>query len=268
MAAGLESNDGVYFVPALTGLGSPWWDPYARGAIVGLTRGTGREQIALAALESIAYQTLDAVKAQELASGKRLSALRADGGAVANRWLMQFQADILGAPVIVPEISETTALGAARLCQRVTSVVLVSGARVAARVAALADPADGVAPLDPPAPFGLDLLEVGETGLETAAMIDQNGPPVAAVPAGNHDSAVRGGPYQSAPRGREINALVPRAAARHSELGAHHDLGRSHRPPGRDPHLGLSLLSRCAGLQDQSAPENHEPTRPPSHGRS
>ncbi len=122
MAAGLESNDDVYFVPALTGLGSPWWDPYARGAIVGLTRGTGREQIARAALESIAYQTLDAVRAQELASGKRLSALRADGGAVANRWLMQFQADILGAPVIVPEISETTALGAAYLAGIATGV--------------------------------------------------------------------------------------------------------------------------------------------------
>ncbi len=122
MAAGLESNDDVYFVPALTGLGSPWWDPYARGTIVGLTRGTGREQIARAALESIAYQTLDAVRAQELASGKRLSALRADGGAVANRWLMQFQADILGAPVIVPEISETTALGAAYLAGIATGV--------------------------------------------------------------------------------------------------------------------------------------------------
>lgn len=122
MAAGLQSNDDVYFVPALTGLGSPWWDPYARGTIVGLTRGTGREQIARAALESIAYQTLDAVRAQEQASGKRLSALRADGGAVANRWLMQFQADILGAPVIVPEISETTALGAAYLAGIATGV--------------------------------------------------------------------------------------------------------------------------------------------------
>ncbi|HKJ35122.1 MAG TPA: glycerol kinase, partial [Solirubrobacterales bacterium] len=115
MAAGLDGNDGVYFVPALTGLGSPWWDPYARGSILGLTRGTGREQLARAALESIAYQTVDAVRAQEQASGERLNALRADGGAVANGWLMQFQADMLGAPVIVPEISETTALGAAYL---------------------------------------------------------------------------------------------------------------------------------------------------------
>jgi glycerol kinase len=115
LAAGLDSNDGVYFVPALTGLGSPHWDPYARGVIVGLTRGTGRAQIARAALEAIAYQTVDAVRAEEAASGERLEVLKADGGAVANRWLMQFQADVLGAPVIVPEISETTALGAAYL---------------------------------------------------------------------------------------------------------------------------------------------------------
>ncbi|MFN8161549.1 MAG: glycerol kinase GlpK [Solirubrobacterales bacterium] len=115
MAASLESNDGVYFVPALTGLGSPHWDPDARGTILGLTRGTRREHIARAALEAIAYQTVDAVRAQEAAAGRRLDALRADGGAVANRWLMQFQADVLGVPVIVPEISETTALGAAYL---------------------------------------------------------------------------------------------------------------------------------------------------------
>ncbi len=115
MAAALEGNDGVYFVPALTGLGSPHWDPYARGTIVGLTRGSRREHLARAALEAIAYQTVDAVRAQEAASGERLESLKADGGAVANRWLMQFQADVLGVPVIVPEISETTALGAAYL---------------------------------------------------------------------------------------------------------------------------------------------------------
>jgi glycerol kinase len=115
MAASLESNDDVYFVPALTGLGSPHWDPYARGTIVGLTRGTTRAHLARAALEGIAYQTVDAVQAQERVAGERLSELRADGGAVANRWLMQFQADVLGAPVIVPEIAETTALGAAYL---------------------------------------------------------------------------------------------------------------------------------------------------------
>jgi glycerol kinase len=115
MAASLQSNDDVYFVPALTGLGSPHWDPYARGTILGLTRGTTRAHLARAALEGIAYQTVDAVRAQERAAGEPLSELRADGGAVANRWLMQFQADVLGAPVIVPEIAETTALGAAYL---------------------------------------------------------------------------------------------------------------------------------------------------------
>jgi glycerol kinase len=115
LASSLASNEGVYFVPALTGLGSPHWDPYARGTIVGLTRGSGRAHLARAALEAIAYQTVDAVRAQEAAAGKELSELRADGGAVANRWLMQFQADLLGVPVIVPEIAETTALGAAYL---------------------------------------------------------------------------------------------------------------------------------------------------------
>jgi glycerol kinase len=115
MAAGLDSNDGVYFVPALTGLGSPHWDPYARGTIVGLTRGTGPQHLARAALEAIAYQTVDAVDAMEAASGERLAELRADGGATANAWLMQFQADVLGRPVVVPEVAETTALGAAYL---------------------------------------------------------------------------------------------------------------------------------------------------------
>jgi glycerol kinase len=115
LAASLDSNDGVYFVPALTGLGSPYWDPYARGTIVGLTRGSGRAHLARAALEAIAYETVDAVRAQEAASGERLAVLKADGGAVVNGWLMQFQADLLGAPVVVPEIAETTALGAAYL---------------------------------------------------------------------------------------------------------------------------------------------------------
>jgi glycerol kinase len=122
LAASLDSNDDVYFVPALTGLGSPHWDPYARGTIVGITRGTGRAHLARAALEAIAYQTVDAVRAQEAAAGESLSELRADGGAVANRWLMQFQADVLGAPVVVPEISETTALGAAYLAGIATGV--------------------------------------------------------------------------------------------------------------------------------------------------
>jgi glycerol kinase len=115
LAASLDGNDGVYFVPALTGLGSPCWDPYARGTIVGLTRGSGRAHLARAALEAIAYQTVDAVRAEEAAGGERLEELKADGGATVNRWLMQFQADVLGAPVSVPEIAETTALGAAYL---------------------------------------------------------------------------------------------------------------------------------------------------------
>ena len=115
LAASLDSNDGVYFVPALTGLGAPHWDPYARGTIVGLTRGSGRAHLARAALEAIAYETVDAVRAQEDAAGESLPELKADGGAVANAWLMQFQADVLGVPVVVPEIAETTALGAAYL---------------------------------------------------------------------------------------------------------------------------------------------------------
>jgi glycerol kinase len=115
LAGSLESNDGVYFVPALTGLGSPHWDPYARGTIVGLTRGSGRAQLARAALEAMAYQTVDAVQVVEAASGVRLGELKADGGASENAWLMQFQADVLGVPVILPEVSQTTALGAAYL---------------------------------------------------------------------------------------------------------------------------------------------------------
>jgi glycerol kinase len=105
----------VYFVPALTGLGSPHWDPAARGTIVGLTRGTGRAHLARAALEAMAYQTVDAARAMEEACGVPLTELRADGGASGNAWLMQFQADVLGVPVVVPEVSETTALGAAYL---------------------------------------------------------------------------------------------------------------------------------------------------------
>ena len=122
LAASLEGNEGVYFVPALTGLGSPHWDPYARGTIVGLTRGSSPAHLARAALEAIAYQTVDAVRAQEAAAGEPLTELKADGGAVANRWLMQFQADVLGVPVSVPEISETTALGAAYLAGIATGV--------------------------------------------------------------------------------------------------------------------------------------------------
>jgi len=115
LAMSLQGNDGVYFVPALTGLGSPHWDPYARGAILGATRGTGRAHLARAALEAIAYQTVDAVRAMEAAGAPRLTELKADGGATANAWLMQFQADVLGVPVVLPELAETTALGATYL---------------------------------------------------------------------------------------------------------------------------------------------------------
>ncbi|HLM09395.1 MAG TPA: glycerol kinase GlpK [Thermoleophilaceae bacterium] len=115
LARSLDSNDGVYLVPAFTGLGSPHWDPYARGTIVGLTRGTGRAHLARAALEAMAYQTVDAVHAMQDAAGVRLEELKADGGASVNGWLMKFQADVLGVPVVVPEVSETTALGAAYL---------------------------------------------------------------------------------------------------------------------------------------------------------
>jgi glycerol kinase len=140
LARSLDSNDGVYFVPALTGLGSPHWDPYARGTIVGLTRGNGRAHLARAALESIAYQTVDAVRAIEATSNEPLAELRADGGAAVNGWLMQFQADVLGVPVLVPEISETTALGAAYLAGVATGLWDEAGTRAMWREAARYEP--------------------------------------------------------------------------------------------------------------------------------
>jgi glycerol kinase len=115
LAASLDGNEGVYFVPALTGLGSPHWDANARGTIVGLTRGSSRAHLARATLEAIAYQTVDAVRAMEPALPEPLSELRADGGASTNGWLMQFQADVLGVPVVLGELAEVTALGAAYL---------------------------------------------------------------------------------------------------------------------------------------------------------
>jgi len=145
MASSLAGNDGVYFVPALSGLGSPHWDPYARGLIVGLTRGTRREHLARAALEAIAYQTVDAVRAQEAVAGARLEVLKADGGAVVNRWLMQFQADVLGVSVVVPEIAETTALGAAYLAGIATGRWSPEQVRQMWREAACYEPAMGEA---------------------------------------------------------------------------------------------------------------------------
>jgi glycerol kinase len=111
----VDSTLGVYLVPAFVGLGAPYWDPEARGAIVGLTRGVTRAHLVRAALEALAYQTRDVVDAMTLAAGGALKALRVDGGAAANDFLMQFQADVLGVPVDRPRVVETTAMGAAFL---------------------------------------------------------------------------------------------------------------------------------------------------------
>ncbi len=115
MARSLTSNEGVYFVPALVGLGAPDWEPNARGTIVGLTRGTGRAHFARAALEAMAYATRDVLGDMRAQGQVPFDRLRVDGGATANDWLMQFQADVLGVPVDRPDMVETTALGAAGL---------------------------------------------------------------------------------------------------------------------------------------------------------
>jgi glycerol kinase len=120
LARGIESTDGVYFVPALVGLGAPDWEPRARGTIVGLTRGSGRAHLARAALEAMAYSTADVLGVMRKQAGSALmgpegTPLRVDGGATSNDWLMQFQADVLGVPVERPDMIETTALGAAGL---------------------------------------------------------------------------------------------------------------------------------------------------------
>jgi len=115
LASQVDNTGGVYFVPAFVGLGAPYWDAYARGIIVGLTRGTDRRHLARAALEAICYQSRDVLEAMVADSGIGLEALRADGGAVANTLLMQLQADLLGVPVQRPAVIETTALGAAYL---------------------------------------------------------------------------------------------------------------------------------------------------------
>jgi glycerol kinase len=140
LARSLDGNDGVYLVPAFTGLGSPHWDPYARGTITGLTRGTGRAHLARAALEAMAYQTVDALQAMERASGVVLEELKADGGAAVNGWLMKFQADVLGVPVVVPKISETTALGAAYLAGVATGTWTEADVRAMWRQAARYEP--------------------------------------------------------------------------------------------------------------------------------
>ena len=114
LATSIPDNAGVYLVPAFTGLGAPHWDPYARGLLIGIERGTSRAHIARATLESIAYQTRDLVETMR-GAGQPIEVLRVDGGGTANRFLMQFQADVLGIPVEVAAIRETTALGAAFL---------------------------------------------------------------------------------------------------------------------------------------------------------
>ncbi len=115
LALSVPDNGDVYFVPAFTGLGAPHWDQYARGAIVGLTRGTTAAHIARAALESVAFQSADLLDAMQADAGARVAELRVDGGGARNDLLMQFQSDLIGAPVVRPEIIETTALGAAYL---------------------------------------------------------------------------------------------------------------------------------------------------------
>jgi glycerol kinase len=115
LAASVEDSGGVYLVPAFAGLGAPHWDPYARGTIVGLTRGTTAGHIARAAVESIAFQVADLLQAVRDDAAIDLAELRVDGGAAANNALLQFQADLLGVPVVRPKVTETTALGAAYL---------------------------------------------------------------------------------------------------------------------------------------------------------
>ncbi len=115
LAASVPDTGGVYLVPAFAGLGAPYWDPYARGAIVGLTRGSGRAEIVRATLEAVAYQTRDVLDLMQRESGIAVQQLRVDGGMVRNEFLMQFQADILDVPVQRPQVTETTALGAAYL---------------------------------------------------------------------------------------------------------------------------------------------------------
>ena len=115
MAKKVKDTNGCYVVPAFTGLGAPHWDQYARGTIVGITRGVNKYHVIRATLESLAYQTYDVLKAMEADSGIKLSALKVDGGASANNFLMQFQSDILNTEVRRPRCVETTAMGAAYL---------------------------------------------------------------------------------------------------------------------------------------------------------
>jgi glycerol kinase len=122
LAASVPDTGGVMFVPAFTGLGSPWWDPYARGTIIGITRGTTRAHVARAVVEAMGWQTRDVVDAIVAASGRPVAELRADGGASVIDVLCQFQADVLGVTVRRPQVQQTTALGAAYLAGLATGV--------------------------------------------------------------------------------------------------------------------------------------------------
>ncbi|HYD51178.1 MAG TPA: FGGY-family carbohydrate kinase, partial [Gemmatimonadaceae bacterium] len=143
LARSLDGNDGVYFVPALVGLGAPDWEPEARGTLVGLTRGTTRAHLARAALEAMAYATRDVLSLMTETAGMRFSRLRVDGGATQNEWLLQFQADVLGVPVERPELIETTALGAAGLAGIAAGVWRDAEHFVASRRVRLVEPGPG-----------------------------------------------------------------------------------------------------------------------------
>ena len=143
LARSLLSNDGVYFVPALVGLGAPDWEPQARGTIVGLTRGITRAHFARAALEAMAYGTADVLQGMREKGQVPLDLLRVDGGATSNNWLMQFQADVLGVPVERPDFIETTALGAAGLAGIAAGVWKDADAFIAARRFTRFAPSDG-----------------------------------------------------------------------------------------------------------------------------
>ena len=144
LARGITSTGGVYFVPALTGMGAPDWEPNARGTIVGLTRGSTRAHLARAALEAMAYGTSDVLQLMRERSGVPFDRLRVDGGATENDWLMQFQADVLGVPVERPDMIETTALGAAGLAGIASGVWPDAGAFIESRTHARFTPGDGV----------------------------------------------------------------------------------------------------------------------------
>ena len=143
LARALDSNDGVYFVPALVGLGAPDWEPAARGTIVGLTRGTTRAHLARASLEAMAFATYDVLDSMRVSGSVALDRLRVDGGATSNDWLMQFQADVLGVPVERPDVLDTTAMGAAGLAGIAAGVWPDADTFLAARHFVRFDPGSG-----------------------------------------------------------------------------------------------------------------------------